>query len=131
LIQKIDLMSRARELKVQPTVMVATLTTPEMAAQTTLSSLPVESSSSSTRQYQHMLTMAPTLAAAQHDQIRDMIFSGKFTDVQMASIAGCSERSVQTIRLNLQPSDPRELPQKGWDVSEAFTYPKRLMRQFN
>ena len=46
--------------------------------------------------------MAPNLAAAQHDQIRDMILSGEPTDVHMARIVGCSERSIRTIRLNLR-----------------------------
>jgi hypothetical protein len=36
-------------------------------------------------------------AAAQQDQIKEMLFSGKLTGVRGAGIVGCSERSIQTI----------------------------------
>jgi transposase len=46
--------------------------------------------------------MAPNLSLSQHDQIRDMILSNPLTDVEIASVAGCTTRSIRTIRANLR-----------------------------
>jgi len=67
--------------------------------------------------------MAPNLAAAQHNQIRDMVLSGELTDVQMASIAGCSERSIQTIRLNLRLFGTTKAPPNGVGRPRSITPP--------
>jgi transposase len=67
--------------------------------------------------------MAPNLAAAQHDQIRDMIRSRELTDVQMASIAGCSTRSIQTIRLNLRCFGATKAPPNGVGRPSTVTPP--------
>jgi transposase len=45
--------------------------------------------------------MAPNLAESQHAEIRDMILSKSLNALQMAKVAGCSDRSVQAIRSNL------------------------------
>jgi transposase len=46
--------------------------------------------------------MAPNLAPSQHDLIRDMILSNALKNADMASVAGCSCRSVTRIRSNLR-----------------------------
>jgi transposase/DNA-binding CsgD family transcriptional regulator len=46
--------------------------------------------------------MAPKLSLSKLEFIRDMIFSGILTTLQIAKAAECSERSVTTIRSNLQ-----------------------------
>lgn len=46
--------------------------------------------------------MAPNLSLSQHHQIRDMTLSNSLTGVQIAGVAGCSTRSVRTIRTNLR-----------------------------
>lgn len=42
-------------------------------------------------------TMAPNLAVSQHDLIRDMLLDGSLTSVDMAKIAGCSDRIIRNI----------------------------------
>lgn len=46
--------------------------------------------------------MAPNLPTWKREFIRDMILSGSLTTSQMADAAECSERSITTIRSNLQ-----------------------------
>ena len=67
--------------------------------------------------------MAPNLAAAQHAQIRDMILSGELTDVQMARIAGCSARSIQTIRLNIRLFGTTIAPRNGGGRPRSISLP--------
>ena len=67
--------------------------------------------------------MAPNLAAAQHDQIRDMILSSELTDVQMARIVRCSERSIQTIRLNLRLFGTTRAPRNGGGRPKSISPP--------
>jgi hypothetical protein len=47
--------------------------------------------------YSGKFTMAPNLAASQHDMIRDMILSKSLRDIEMAAVAGCSDRSVRAL----------------------------------
>jgi hypothetical protein len=44
--------------------------------------------------------MAPNLAASQHQLIRDMILSGSLKQADMATAAGCSERTIRAIATN-------------------------------
>ena len=67
--------------------------------------------------------MAPNLAAAQHDQIRDMILSGELTNVQITRIVGCSERSIQTIRLNLRLFGTTRAPRNGGGRPKSISPP--------
>jgi hypothetical protein len=46
--------------------------------------------------------MAPKLSLSKLEFIRDMILSNSLTTSQIANAAKCSERSVTTIRSNLQ-----------------------------
>ena len=46
--------------------------------------------------------MVPNLAESQHAEIRGMILSKLLNAVQMAKVAGCSDRSVRAIRSNLR-----------------------------
>jgi transposase len=57
--------------------------------------------------------MAPNLAASQHDFIRDMILDGTLTAGQMATNAGCSERSIKAIKSNLRHFSSTRAPPNG------------------
>ena len=57
--------------------------------------------------------MAPNLAASQHDMMRDMILSKSLKDVDMAAVAGCSDRSIRTIRSNLRCFGTTKAPPNG------------------
>jgi hypothetical protein len=57
--------------------------------------------------------MAPNLAASQHDFIRDMILDGTLTAGQMATNAGCSERSIKAINSNLRHFSSTRAPPNG------------------
>jgi transposase len=46
--------------------------------------------------------MAPNLAKSQHQLIHDMILSESLTQVEMADVAGCSERTIRNITSNVQ-----------------------------
>ena len=46
--------------------------------------------------------MAPNLAESQHQMIHDMILSESLTQVEMADIAGCSERTIRNIATNVR-----------------------------
>lgn len=69
--------------------------------------------------------MAPNLAVAQHDAIRDMINSGLLTNVQIAQAAGCSERSVRTIRANLRDFGTTTAPRSRPGPGKLITPPIR------
>jgi transposase len=47
-------------------------------------------------------TMAPNLAASQHQLIGDMILSRSLKQTEMAAIAGCSERAIRRMVSNLR-----------------------------
>lgn len=47
-------------------------------------------------------SMAPNLAASQHQLIGDMILSGSLKQADMADIAGCSDRAIRRIATNLR-----------------------------
>lgn len=51
--------------------------------------------------------MAQNLAASQHDQIRDMIVGQSLTNQEMADVAGCSIRTIKSIRANLSSVVPK------------------------
>ena len=65
--------------------------------------------------------MAPNLAASQHDLIRDMILASSLTTVQMAAVAGCSERSVKAIRSNLRHFGSTKAPANGGGRRRTIT----------
>lgn len=46
--------------------------------------------------------MAPNLAESQHQLIHDMILSVYLTQVEMADVAGCSERTIRNIASNVR-----------------------------
>jgi transposase len=46
--------------------------------------------------------MAPRLAASQHNIISDMITSKSLKTINMAAAAGCSDRTIRSIRSNLR-----------------------------
>jgi hypothetical protein len=49
-----------------------------------------------------LLRMAPNLTESQHVEIRDMILRKSLNVVQMAKIAGYSDRLVRAVRLNFR-----------------------------
>jgi hypothetical protein len=65
--------------------------------------------------------MAPRLAVAQHDLIRDMILAGTLTAAQMATAAGCSTRSVKAIRSNLRHFYITKAPANGGGRQRSIT----------
>ena len=67
--------------------------------------------------------MAPNLSLSQHDQIRDMILSNSLTDVQIASVADCSMRSIRTIRSNLRCFGTSKAPANGVGRPRSITPP--------
>jgi len=48
--------------------------------------------------------MAPNLAESHHQLIHDMILSGSLTQVEMADVAGCSERTIRNLASNVRLS---------------------------
>jgi transposase len=61
----------------------------------------------------HAITMAPRLAASQHDMIRDMIVSESIGTVDMAAAADCSDRTVRNIRSNMRCFGSSRAPFNG------------------
>jgi hypothetical protein len=57
--------------------------------------------------------MAPHLAASQHELIRDMILSKSLKQVDMAAVAGCSDRSIRAIASNLRCFGKTRAPANG------------------
>jgi transposase len=58
-------------------------------------------------------TMAPNIAESQRALIRDMILSRSLKQVDMAAVAGCSDRTVRTIALNLRLFGEARAPSNG------------------
>jgi transposase len=69
------------------------------------------------------ISMAPNLAASQLELIRDMIHSKSLTTSQMAEAAGCSERSIKTIRSNLRLFGSVRAPPNGVGRPRSITPP--------
>jgi transposase len=67
--------------------------------------------------------MAPNLAESQHAEIRDMILSKSLNAVQMAKVAGCSDRSVRAIRSNLRYFGSTKAPSNGVGRPRSVTPP--------
>ncbi|KAK1837704.1 hypothetical protein CCHR01_19672 [Colletotrichum chrysophilum] len=67
--------------------------------------------------------MAPNLAASQHELIRDMLISGKFTDVSIARTAGCTPRTIYNIRANLECFGHTKAPSNGVGRRRSVTPP--------
>ena len=67
--------------------------------------------------------MAPNLAESQHAEIRDMIHSKSLNAVQMAKVAGCSDRSVRAIRSNLRYFGSTKAPSNGVGRPRSVTPP--------
>jgi transposase len=65
--------------------------------------------------------MAPNLAVSQHDLIRGMISAGTLTTAQMATVAGCSERSIKAIRSNLRHFNSTKAPPNGGGRLQSIT----------
>lgn len=61
----------------------------------------------------HKPIMAPNLAESQHVMIRDMILSKSLTSVAIAAAAGCSDRTVRTIRANMRCFGSTKAPFNG------------------
>jgi transposase len=57
--------------------------------------------------------MAPNLAESQHALIHDMIVSGTLSTAQMANVAGCSKRSIKSIRSNMRYFGSTRAPPNG------------------
>ncbi|KAJ5688704.1 hypothetical protein N7462_003096 [Penicillium macrosclerotiorum] len=65
--------------------------------------------------------MAPNLPASTREFIRDMILSKSLTTTQIAQAAGCSPRSVTTIRTNLrQFGDTRAPPVRAGIITPSM-----------
>jgi hypothetical protein len=47
-------------------------------------------------------TMAPNLAASQHQLINDMILSKSLKQTEIATVADCNERAIRKIAFNLR-----------------------------
>jgi transposase len=67
--------------------------------------------------------MAPNLAASQHVLIRGMILSKSLTTSQMADVASCSERTIRSIRSNLQCVGTVKAPFNGIGRRRSITPP--------
>ncbi|XPS78855.1 hypothetical protein M3J09_010858 [Ascochyta lentis] len=65
--------------------------------------------------------MAPNLAASQHNQIRDMILARTLTTAQMATVTGCSERSIKATRSNLRHFNSSKAPFNGGGRRRSIT----------
>jgi transposase len=57
--------------------------------------------------------MPCNLAASQHALIRDMVLSKSLKGKQMATIAGCSDRTIHAIASNLRYFDSTKAPSNG------------------
>lgn len=67
--------------------------------------------------------MAPNLAVSQHELIRVMIISKSLKTAQMANVAGCSARSIKSIRSNLRCLGTTRAPPNGGWTPQSLTPP--------
>jgi hypothetical protein len=65
--------------------------------------------------------MALNLAASQHHLIRDMILDRTLTTTQIATNAGCSERSIKAIKSNLAHFNSTRAPANGVGRRRSIT----------
>jgi hypothetical protein len=68
-------------------------------------------------------TMAPSLAESQHQLIRDMILSGSLTQVEMANVAGCSDRTIRNVRSNVRLFGKTKAPANSAGQQQPVTPP--------
>jgi len=66
--------------------------------------------------------MAPHLAASQHAIIHDMLIDGTLMDVQIAAVAGCSDRAIRRIRSNILHFDSTKSPPNGGGRPRRMTH---------
>jgi transposase len=69
------------------------------------------------------LKMAPNLAVSQHDLIRDMLLDGSLSQVDMAKVAGCSDRTIRNIAANLRMFGRTKAPANGAGRRRRITPP--------
>jgi transposase len=67
--------------------------------------------------------MAPNLAVSQHDLVRDMLLDGSLTQVEMANVAGCSDRTIRNIATNLRLFGRTKAPANGAGRRRSVTPP--------
>jgi transposase len=67
--------------------------------------------------------MALNLATSQHELIRDMIVSKSLKNSQMAEVAGCSPRSIKSIRSNPRCFGTTKAPSNGGGRPRSITSP--------
>jgi transposase len=65
--------------------------------------------------------MAPNLSVSQHEMIRDMILSKSLKQVDMASAAGCSARTIYSIESNLKLFGDTKAPPNGVGRPRSIT----------
>jgi transposase len=65
--------------------------------------------------------MAPRLSDFQHNLIRDMILSKSLEQADMATVAGCSERTIRSIATNLRLYGKTRAPSNGADRRRIIT----------
>jgi transposase len=67
--------------------------------------------------------MAPNLARSQHDLIRDMILDKSLSQVEMANVAGCSDRTIRNIGSNIRLFGETRAPANGAGRRRLITPP--------
>jgi len=67
--------------------------------------------------------MAPNFARSQHNLIRDMILDGSLTQVEMASVVGCSDRTIRNIDTNMRLFGGTRAPGNGAGRPRLITPP--------
>lgn len=67
--------------------------------------------------------MAPNLAESQHNLIRDMLLDRSLKQIDMANIAGCSDRTIRNIASNLRVYSKTRAPANGAGRRRRITPP--------
>jgi transposase len=67
--------------------------------------------------------MAPNLARSQHDLIRDMILDKSLSQVKIANVAGCSDRTIRNIGSNIRLFSETRAPANGAGRRRLITPP--------
>jgi hypothetical protein len=67
--------------------------------------------------------IAPNLAVSQHDLVCDMLLDGSLMQVEMANVAGCSDRTIRNIAANLQLFGRTKAPANGARRRRSVTPP--------
>jgi hypothetical protein len=68
-----------------------------------------------------VFTMAPHLAASQHELIHDMILSKSLKQVDMAAVAGCSDRSIRAILQSPMLRQDKSTSKRCWTTTTYDT----------